>query len=210
MNRDDFLETVRADNETALSRLGSSKSLYAATGGEMNPESVNQSAADAEYAASETFQTWADDEAEAQAVRDAFEAIAAEEHDHYETVAAKLDDYESGEEVSRMQAYLRGLDDSIERVGGFIGRTLATEKSKEQLTGFFVGQADPRAAQLFRDLKGDLDGQFERGLDLLDELCENDEDWSRAREAAGAAIQAAYEEYTESLESMGVNPKPVC
>ena len=30
------------------------------------------------------------------------------------------------------------------------------------------------------------------------------------REAASGAIQAAYDEYTERLESMGVNPKPVC
>ena len=30
------------------------------------------------------------------------------------------------------------------------------------------------------------------------------------QEAAAVAVQAAYEEYTERLESMGVNPKPVC
>ena len=209
MNRDDFLDAVRADNDTALSRLGSSKSLYAATGGEMEPDSVYRAAADAEHAAAETFQSWADD-TDDEAVREAFETTANEERDHYETVAAKVDNHEPTDELSQMQTYLRDLNDPIERVGGFLGRTLATQKSKEQLTGFFVGQADPRAAQLFRDLKADLDDQFERGLDLLDTLCEDDSDWERASEAASGAIQAAYEEYTESLESMGINPKPVC
>lgn len=209
MNRDDFLDAVRADNDTALSRLGSSKSLYAATGGEMEPESVYRAAADAEYAAAETFQSWADDTDE-EAVREAFETTASEERDHYETVAGKLDDHEPTGEISQMQTFLRNLDDPIERVGGFLGRTLATQKSKEQLTGFFVGQADPQAAQLFRNLKADLDDQIERGLDLLAELCTDDADREHAREAASGVIQAAYEEYTESLESMGINPKPVC
>ena len=210
MNRDDFLDAVRGDNDTALSRLGSSKSLYAATGGEMEPDAVYRAAADAEHAAFETFQSWADEKSLDQAVREAFETTAAEERDHHETVAAKVPDYDPSDEISRMQAYLRELDDPVERVGAFLGRTLATEKSKEQLTGFFVGQADPQAAQLFRDLKADLDDQYERGLDLLEDICESDADWERAREAACGAIQAAYEEYTESLESMGVNPKPVC
>jgi hypothetical protein len=109
-----------------------------------------------------------------------------------------------------MQTYLRGLDATVERAGGLLGRLLATEKSKEQLTGFFVGQADPQTAQLFRDLKGDLDGQRDRALALLDSVCDSDEDWDAANAAADAAIQAAYDEYTEQLEAMGVNPKPVC
>lgn len=209
MNRDDFLDAVRAANDTALSRLGSSKSLYAATGGEMEPDAVYRAAADAEHAAAETFQAWADD-TDDEAVREAFETTANEEREHYETVAAKLDDHDPGDDISAMQTYLRDLDDPIDRVGGFLGRTLATKKSKEQLTGFFVGQADPQAAQLFRDLKGDLDDQFERGLDLLADLCADDPDWERAQDAASGAIQAAYEEYTESLETMGINPKPVC
>lgn len=209
MNSEDFLDTVRHENETALSRLGSSKSLYAATAGEMEAEPVLTAAAAAERAAAETFADWADDEAEAESVQDAFEAVAAEEQNHYEMVLEKLDD-EPAESVSALHEHLRDLDDSVERVGGFLGRTLASDKSKEQMTGFFVGNADPQTAQLFRDLRGDLDGQLERGLSLLETLCENDGDCERAETAASSAIQAAYEEYTESLESMGVNPKPVC
>ncbi|MFB6217638.1 MAG: rubrerythrin family protein [Halobacteriaceae archaeon] len=207
MTPDEFIEAVRSDNETALSRLGSSKSLYADTGGEMEPEAVLRAAADAEHAAAETFAAWADDE-DGQAAA-AFRTAAEEEQDHYDTVVAELDGHEPGE-VPAIQTYLRDREGTVERAGGFLGRTLAAEKSKSQLAGFFVGQADPATADLFRDLGDDLDAQRERALDLLGAACDGEEDWERAREAAGGAIQAAYEEYTERLESMGVNPKPVC
>jgi rubrerythrin len=210
MDASELHESVRADNDTALSRLGSSKSLYADTGGEMAAGPVLEAAADAEYAAAETFEAWADSEDDPDA-RDVFDTTASEERDHYDAVAAELDAHDPDEvDPSAMQQSLRELDGTVARAGGLLGRLLATEKSKEQLTGFFVGQADPQTAQLFRDLKGDLDGQLERTLDLLDAVCETDEDWDAAKDAAAAAIQAAYDEYTEQLESMGVNPKPVC
>jgi rubrerythrin len=209
MNAADLLDGVRDDNETALSRLGSSKSLYAATGGDLAPEPVLRAACDAEYAAARTFRQWAADEPHDDA-RDAFETTAAEEETHHETVCAELDDYVPDDTPSAMQTYLRDLDSTVERAGGLLGRILATEKSKEQLTGFFTGQADPQTASLFRDLKGDLEAQQDRALDLLDAVCEDDADWDAAKAAADGAIQATYDEYTEQLEAMGVNPKPVC
>ncbi len=202
----EFIDAIREDNTTALSRLGSSKALYADTAGELEPETVFAAAADAEYAAAETFSIWADDEKDATAA-DAFAATAAEERDHYETVAAKLDEHDPGH-VPAIQTYLRGLADTPERVGSLIGRILVAEKSKEQLTGFFVGQADPKTASLFRSMGDDLDAQLERAIELLDALDETE--YERAKAAADEAIQTAYDEYTEQLESMGVNPKPVC
>jgi rubrerythrin len=209
MDASELHDAVRADNETALSRLGSSKSLYAATGGEMEADAVLEAAADAEHAAAETFEQWADSESDADA-REVFEETASEERDHYDAVAAELDAHDPSGDPGAMQQYLRALDSTVERAGGLLGRLLATEKSKEQLTGFFVGQADPQTAQLFRDLKGDLDDQRDRALAVLDSVCETDEDWDAAKSAADAAIQEAYDEYTEQLEAMGVNPKPVC
>jgi rubrerythrin len=209
MTPEEFTGQIRDDNKTALSRLGSSKALYADTEGEMEAEKVLVAAANAEHAAAETYAQWADDEADGD-VADAFDDTADEEDDHYQQVSAKLDDHEPSDEVPAIQQYLRDLDGTIERLGGFVGRTIAAEKSKEQLTGFFVGQADPQTAQLFRDLGNDLDPQLDRATDLLDAQCESDEDWERALDAASGAIQAAYDEYTETLEGMGVNPKPVC
>ena len=208
MTHSEFVESVRAANNTALSRLGSSKSLYADTMGEMDIEEVLTAAATAEHHAAETYEAWA--ESADGDVADAFAETAAEEREHYETVVGELDAHDPGE-VPAIQSYLRGLDEDIERLGGFVGRTLAAEKSKEQMTGFFVGKADPQTASLFRGMGEDLDAQLERALTLLESHCGDDENcWDRAEEAASGAIQTAYEEYTERLESMGVNPKPVC
>ena len=212
MSADEFPDEVRAASDTALSRLGSSKSLYADTAGEMDAEEVLTAAATAEHHAAETYAAWADD-AEADGddeLAAAFATTAEEERDHYETVAGELDDHDPGE-VPAIQSYLRDQEDDVERLGGFVGRTLAAEKSKEQVTGFFVGDADPQTARLFRGMGDDLDAQLERATDLLSAECGDDEEcYERAREAATGAIQAAYDEYTERLESMGVNPKPVC
>ena len=208
MNSDEFTDTVRTENETALSRLGSSKSLYAETGGEMTPDDVLTAAATAEHHAAETYAAWAD--AEDGDVADAFAATEREERSHYATVAGELDDHEPGT-VPAIQAYLRGLEGTAARLGGFVGRTIAAEKSKTQITGFFVGDADPQTARLFREMGADLDAQMERAETLLAAECGDDEErWETALEAAHGAIEAAYEAYTESLESMGVNPKPVC
>jgi rubrerythrin len=210
MNPNEFLDAVRDENETALSRLGSSKSLYAETEGEMEAETVFRAAAEAEHAASDTFQSWADDKDSDPSVRETFEEFAAQERDHYAQVVEKLDGSHEPSEVPAIHEFLRDLDGDPARVGSFLGRTLASEKSKEQMVGFFVGQADPQTAQLFRDLGDDLDEQLERGEELLAEVCDTDDDWDAALEAASGAIQAAYDEYTETLEGMGVNPKPVC
>ncbi|MFB6170211.1 MAG: rubrerythrin family protein [Haloarculaceae archaeon] len=209
MNPEEFIDAVREENQTALSRLGSSKSLYADTMGEMDTDTVLEAAAEAEFAAAETFGAWA--EAESGEAGEAFAATAAEEESHYETVVGHLDDFDAADaEVPAIQAYLRDLDGVVERAGGLVGRTLAAEKSKEQLTGFFVGQAKPRVADEIRDMSADLDAQLDRAVDLLAAVCEDEDDWEAALGAAGGAIQAAYDEYTERLESMGVNPKPVC
>jgi rubrerythrin len=211
LDPDEFVETTQEENRTALSRLGSSKALYADTQGEMETDEVLRSGATAEYAAKETFEVWAES-AENEDSADAYRESAAEEQDHYEAVVGALDgsaDPDSAE-LPAIQAYLRDLDTTIERAGGFVGRTLAAEKSKEQMTAFFVGEADPQTAQLFREMGDDLDAQLERGLTLLETHCESDDDRELALESASGAIQTAYEEYTEQLEDMGVNPKPVC
>lgn len=207
MDPDELIETVRNDNETALSRLGSSKSLFADTEGEMEADEVLAAAATAEYHAAGTYETWA--ETEDNDFGDAFAETAQEERDHYETVTSELDEHDPGE-TPAIQSYLRELDGTVERLGGFVGRTIAAEKSKTQVTGFFVGNADPQTAQLFRSMDDDLEAQLERASKLLETECTSETDWERAHEAAAGAIQAAYEEYTERLESMGVNPKPVC
>ncbi|WP_114577959.1 rubrerythrin family protein [Saliphagus sp. LR7] len=206
---EDFVERIESENQTELSRLGSSKSLYAATEGEIDVDPVLRATADAEYAAWQTFESWAESEGDDRA-REVFEATADEEQDHYETVVDELGDHDPEEgETPALHDYLRGLGDTPERLGGLVGRTLASERSKSQVVGFFVGDADPQTAALFREFGDDLDDQLDRALDALEAAC-TDEEIERAEEAATGAIGAAYEEYVEVLEGMGANPKPVC
>jgi hypothetical protein len=209
MDAEKFIDTLRTTKETELSRLGSSKSLYAATEGEMEPAAVLRAAATAEHHAAETFAGWADGDADPDAAT-AWEQTAAEEREHYETVLAELDGAHDPGEVPAVHARLRAAADTVERAGGFVGRVLASDASKGQITGFFTGQADPATASLFRELRSDLDGQLDRARAVLSAACEDEADWARAEEAAAAAVDAAYEEYVDSLESMGVDPKPVC
>lgn len=209
---DDFIETVRTENGTALSRLGSSKALYAETDGTLEADTVLRAAAIAEDAARETFELCADDEAD-EAAADLFADLASQEAAHYEAIAAEIDEpprAADAAEIPAIQTTLRGFDSSVERAGGLVGRCLVARASKKQYTGYFVGDADPQTASVFRELGSDVDDQLSRAVALVDSTCETAADRELARDAATTAIQAAYAEYTESLESLGVSPKPVC
>lgn len=198
MNQAEFVESVRDANETALSRLGSSKSLYALTEGEMEEDVVLARAADRSYYAAETFEDWADD-------HDAFATAAETEREHYETIARKLDDHEPGD-PSAIYDTLAEFDGLAARLGGLVGWTIVADETTGQLTGYFTGQADPQTSQVFRGIRGGVEDVQETALDALAE----DGDWDAAREAADAVVQDAYDEYFQTLEDLGVNPKPVC
>ncbi len=129
MNGDDLASELRDDNETEFSRLGSSKAMYALTGGEMDGE---------------------------------------------------------------------------------LGRYLVVSEYASQMVGFFVGDADPMAANDFRDLRSELDAEHDRVVDTLDSACTTDDEWATARDAAEAVVEVAYDDYVETLESMGIKPKNVC
>lgn len=209
MTPEDFADRVETENRTALSRLGSSKSLYALTGGDMDVEQVLVAAASAEYHAAETYEQWAREDSDHPA-QSVWTPTAEEERSHYDRVLRELDgDHEPGSPPA-IHRYLRDLSATEARAGGFLGRTLAADRSKSQFTGFFMGQGKTGVASLFRDLGADLDEQRDRALELLGTVCETDADWDLATTAADGAIQTAYEEYVDTLEDMGVNPKPVC
>ncbi|MEF8853218.1 MAG: rubrerythrin family protein [Haloarculaceae archaeon] len=206
MNAQEFVDAVREDSKTPLSRLGASKALYADTAGEMDDDAVLAAVADRAHHAAETFEAWAG-EAEVEAA-DLFATAAETERDHAETAADERGDYEPGDSPG-VQTYLRGVEGTVERLGAFVGWALAAGNNTDQVVGYFVGQASPTTANTFRDVSDDHDEHVERASEVLGEVCEGD-DWERAREAAGEAIAADYDDYFETLESLGVNPKPVC
>lgn len=202
-------EDVASERHTQLDRLGSGKLLVALTDATLDPETVLSVAADSEHAAAETFRTWAD-ETEVEPAREAFEAVHEQERDHYERVVAHLADHDPPDAGGPMHAYLRGLDGVIERVGaGLLGRPLVSTRSHTQVISFFLNEADTELADLFRDLDSETDTELEYGLDALDALCADSEDWESARATAEYTIQVAYDDYADALEGMGIDPRPV-
>jgi hypothetical protein len=205
MTATDVVNTVREENRTELSRLGSSKSLYADTEGEMEPETVLTAAANGADSAAGTFEGWATDED----VAGTFAAAAEGARERYEAVADKLGGHESGD-TPAVVAALADLSSAVERLGGLVGWALVLETKTTQMSGFFTGQADPQTASLFRGFGEEYEAIRADAVDTLEEVCEGEDDWDRAVAAASDVVGAAYDEYFETLESLGINPKPVC
>ncbi|WP_277543412.1 rubrerythrin family protein [Haloarcula laminariae] len=201
MTAADLIDAVRDDKQTELSRLGSSKTLYADTRGEMEPDAIHAAAAAREAAAVDTFEAWADDESDDAA---GLFADAAADAD------GRLGDADPADRAFHMHEELDGLETTVERLGGLVGWTLVDKKVKEQLTGFFTGQADPQTASTYRSAGGEVVELREDAADLLDSTCDGDDDWDAAEAAAVAVVAAAYDDYVETLEELGVNPKDVC
>ena len=207
MNAADFLDGVRQEQQTELSRLGSSKSLYADTEGEMEEDAVLAAVADVFYHADATFEDWAADAdgAAADLLADAAD-LAGEQ---YGTVAGELDDHEP-DDPSPLAEYLQGLDTAPERVAGVLGWALVVENKIGQAVGFFVGQASPGTASTFRDVRGAVESLVDDAPDILVDVCDSPDDEDLAHDAAAGTVQAAYDDYFDTLEDLGVNPKPVC
>jgi len=201
-------DDIESEYETELSRLGSSKSMYAATEGEMDTDAVLSAMAGRAHAAAETFDAWTAETTDT-VLADAFGALAADQHEQTE----RITDAGGGATFDRptaLQEYLRGLNGPVERAGGLLGWVLVTDRTLSQAIGFFVGNADPASADLFRDVRKEVETTRDRTEDLLENVCEESEDWTRARESASDAIEVAYGEYVDILESMGLKVKPVC
>lgn len=209
MDAAEFTTTVREECDRELSRLGSEKALVAATAARLEDERVLGSAADAEQRAIETFEEWsateADDEAQA-----AFERVLERERDHLDRIAERLEERPEPE-VDELHAHLRGLDDTVERVAaGIVARSMVASRSLLQTINYFVNESDESTAELFRELRAETDEQVESGARLLAELCTEDAQWERAETAAVETVRIAYEAYADTLEGMGIDPRPVC
>lgn len=211
MDAESFREAVETAKQTQLNRLGSSKLLLALTGADLSELAVLRAAAASEHAARETFRAWSADEANDR-VRAAFETTARQEDEHLQRVLDVIeDDVDLPEAAGPMHAYLRGRDDTIERVAaGMVGRCLVSVRAHTQVIGFFVNEADTSNADLFRDLKTETGETLTTGLELLDDLCEGDDDWERAQMVAEYVVQVAYDDYADGLAELGVDPRPLC
>ena len=212
MDGTELVEAVRASKATELERLGKEKALIAETDADLSTGAVLRAAAASERRAQRTFEAWAESESDA-AAREAFERVASTEADHYDRVVAFLDEppSEPEPELDPLHASLRGIERTVERVGaGLVGRPLASERTLLQVVNFFVNEADDATADRFREFREETRALPGEGAALLDELCSDEGDWVLARKAAEDAVQVVYDDYAETLQGMGLDPKPVC
>jgi hypothetical protein len=204
-----LLDSVRTGMETELDRLGSEKSLLAATEARLEPDPVLVTAAATLRTARDTSREWADDAAD-EAAADALDTTAGTLADAFDRVSTELDG--GGEDVTTLDAPFLALDagSGAERVAaGTIGGALVLDRLLLQCVSFFVNEADSPRADLFRDLRADTDAMLATGQSALDACC-TDGDWDRAKQAAMGVVEAAYDDYVERLDAMGFDPKPIC
>jgi hypothetical protein len=185
--------------------------LLALTEADISTDRVLDVAAASEYAARETFEEWAETELE-ESAREAFRRVADQEDEHLRRVTDELDDsWDPEEGAGPMHSYLRGRDATLERVaGGMVARPIVSERTHNQIIGFFVNEADRRRADLFRELKAETRAVTDEGVALLERLCETDEDWETAQMVAEYTVQLAYDDYADALRGLGFDPRSVC
>ncbi|MFB6300938.1 MAG: rubrerythrin family protein [Halobacteriales archaeon] len=208
MDTDTFIDTIESDRETELSRLGSSKAMYAVTEGDMETDVVLATMADAAVTAAATFDDWAS-VASGEAT-DVYAGLAGTLHDQADRLVDAHGDHTPTETSRNLETSLQEQTEPIDRLAAAVAWALVIDRTMSQAVGFFVGNADTRAADLFRDLREELEAERDRLLEALGAACETDADRERALETAIAVIDAAYEEYVETLEGMGIKVKPVC
>lgn len=201
MDAAETIETVRQTAATELDRLGSDKLLIAVTGATLEPDAVRSAAVTREGGVARALEQWADDEADA-TVADAFAAgatAAAERADRFDV---------SADETDALTAHLDAVDGTVERVGaGLVAAPLIADRLYLQIVNFFVNEPDEASANAFREVRAGA-ANLDHARDALAAL--SPEDRERASQAAVAAIEAAYDDYATTLESMGLDPRPVC
>jgi len=205
MDADTFLDDLRDAHGTELSRLSSSKAVYALTDGEMTGDAVRTGTARELHALTSVFDDWAEtSEADAADLFADAAVFAATSAGNFDTEAA-------GDAATGITAdALAGRESDVERLAGAAAALLVLEELAGQLVGFFVGDADRTSADEFREFRSELGAYRDDAADLLAENCADDADREVASEAGADVIDGAYDWYVETLEGMGVKPKNVC
>jgi len=207
MDADSFLDDVRDEHETELSRLGSSKAVYALTDGEMDGDAVRTGTARELHALAPVLSRWSDDaEGDAAGLFTEAADFAAETADTFDSKAAVPAE---GSETHVTTDALTNCDSEVARLAGAAAAFLVLEELAGQLVGFFVGDADRKSADEFRGVRSDLGDYRDEAVELLADHCD-DADWENALEAGTGVVDDAYDWYVETLEAMGVEPKNIC
>jgi len=194
------IDAVRDRTETERNRLGSDKALIAATDATLEADAVLAAAAARESGVATTLDQWAT-EADSD-VATQFEAAAtaaAERADRLDVAAGDADGF---------IGYLETVDGTARRVGaGLVAAPLVADRFYLQVVSFFINEADEGRADTFREIRQEASALAD-GETALERLSESERETAAA--AATEAIEAAYDDYAETLEAMGLDPKPIC
>ncbi|MFC6756315.1 MULTISPECIES: transcription antitermination protein [Haloarcula] len=202
MDAADTIAAVEEATTTERSRIGSDKALIAATGADLSAEAIWTAAATREAGVADALESWAGDTAGGDAIADAFDRAGRAASERAERI-----DPAPGE-PDALSSHLDTLEGTPKRVGaGLVAVPLVLDRFYLQVVSFFVNEADESSADVVRELRSDASD-----LDLAREALEALDASGReqARDAAVEAVGVAYEEYASALESMGLDPKPVC
>ncbi len=209
MDEQTFTDDIRGGKRTELDRLRSDKALLAVTGADLSAGTVLETVALSLDGLQATLAEWAE-ETTADPARDAFADAAASLRADCERVGAELDGEPAGDPPEPIPT-VRTFEGPVERVAAaFVGHGLVFDGILLQAVSFFVNEAERGRADLVRELRSTTDDRVDDGAATLGTLCAGEEDWDDARTAASAVIDAAYDEYVETLSGMGIDPKPVC
>jgi hypothetical protein len=199
MDADATIAAVEEATTTERNRLGSDKLLIAVTGATLEEGAVWAAMATREAGVADALAGWDAGESEIQATVEQAATAAADRRDRIHGTPGEAD---------ALSKHLGTLDGTPERVGaGLVAVPLVFDRLYLQVVSFFVNEADEGSADVARELRtaaGDLD-PARKALSVLSE-----DERERARDAAVDAVGVAYEEYAETLEAMGLDPKPVC
>lgn len=209
MDRDSFVEHVEDESATELARLGSPKLLVALTDADLDPETVVETAAARSAAMRDVFEAWAAEETDDWVAR-FFESAAAVRSSIVDDLTADLDGGVPDPASNPTFDRLWELSTTVERAGGLVGWALVADREFGQYVSFFVNEAAPATTDEFRDLRTGVRNIREDALDVLAAACDSADDWTRASDAAESVVRAAYDDYASTLAAMGLDPKPVC
>ncbi|MFB6300212.1 MAG: rubrerythrin family protein [Halobacteriales archaeon] len=206
-----FVETIETAMATELNRLGSQKLLLALTGADLERETILQVVVTDGIAARELYESWATG-ASTSAFVEAIRAAADREEDHLDRLEDEFDitttpSFDRPPVYTHLQEYTTPIERTA---GGLVALPMLRMRTYNQVVGFFINEAAPGPTDVFRDLKAETETAITDGAAVLAELCTDETDQERARSAAEATITAAYESYAETLEGMGLDPRPIC
>ena len=194
------IDAVRDRTETERDRLGSDKVLIAATDATLETEAVLTAASTRESGLADILGRWADESDSDVATQfGAAAEAAAERADRIDADAGDPDGFID---------HLETVSGTARRVGaGLVAAPLLADRFYLQVVSFFINEADEQRADTFREIRGEASA-LDDGETALRQLSESEREVAAA--AATEAIEAAYDDYAETLEAMGLDPKPIC